>query len=631
MSLLARDYLKNVGASALRWLPALVPPLLIFLWMREGLVNAPFMDDYVWLPLYQKLNDGSFKWGDLMFVQMEHRLTVPAFLAWACYHLKPGQITLHNWISFAQLCLIGCNLIFILRRTIPGPQPRWVLITVGSLALFSPTQYSTLLWGDCISSYLAPLFITSAIALLLSGIPVWIRFVLCVVLAVLSSISYGSGLLVWPLLVPLILWTDAVRDRRQRLVFLALWLLACVVTMKLYFLHLENQAQPLFSYEQGGGKTFGVHLKEFMVDPWLDLKFILIFGGAMLGRATYAPMLAATLVAGFALAIALAACCVPLFVGKDRFALRSQTLPWIIIGLYSFAMGGMVAMSRIYAVAGLMGAPLSRYTVHSIFIVVALLVLGFFWWRRMIDSGLGGWRKKLTAAAPVVLGLLLMQLLVGWIYGAQMMEAWCSSRLRDATCQLFQKAVPRSAIQGPLMKTQDLALQMNDLGLLHPAMPRDNRLDHFSERPQVKEGSAKLETLEALPQGRFSATGIAFGRGQSRPADGILLCYKNEGGDWRIFAVAQVKQPPLFLRDALCYADMQFLHAPRPGLKQTFYGQWEIEFKSDDLPKGMHEVAAWTFDYKGQSVARMAGTFRVDGENMTVEKIEKVEMLSIKK
>lgn len=589
------------------------------------------MDDFVWLPLYQKLHDGTFKWGDLMFVQMEHRLTVPAFLAWTCYYLKPGQITLHNWISFAQLCLIGCNLLFILRRTMPGLRPRWLLITVGSLALFSPTQYSTLLWSDCFSSYLAPFFITSAIAVLLSGVHVWIRFAICVVLAVLSTISYGSGLLVWPLLVPLILWTDAIPDRRQRLVFFAAWLLTCMVTMKLYFLHLENQALPLFSYEQGGGKTFGVHLREFMVDPWLDLKFILIFGGAMLGRATYAPILSATLVAGFALVIALVACCVPLFVGKDRAAVRTQTLPWIIIGLYSFAMGGMVAMSRIYAAAGLMGAPLSRYTIHSIFIVIAMLVLGFFWWQRITAAELGGWRKKLSAVAPVVFGLLLMQLLVGWIYGAQMMDAWSSSRLRDATSQLFQKAVSRSSIQGPLMKTQDLAVQMDDIGLLHPAMPRDNRLVHFLERPQNKAGSAKLENMETLPQGRFLTGGIAFGHGQSSPADGILLCYKNDENDWRIFAVAQVKQPPVFMRDAMSYADMQFLHVPRPGLKQTFYGQWGIEFKSGDLPKGPHEVAAWTFDYKGQSVARMVGTFRVDGERMTIEKIETAEEKTIRK
>lgn len=625
---------KNTAFLCLRWCPALIPPLLILLWMREYLVNVPFMDDYVWLPFFQKFHDGTFKWNDLMFVQMEHRLTVPALLNWIFYRLHPGQITLYNWASFVELCLTGVNLVYILRRTMPGLESRWLLVTAGSAVLFSPTQYSTLLWCDCFSSYLAPLLITSAIAALLAPIGVWTRLTLCVTFAVLSSISFGSGLLAWPLLVPLILWTDAIPGRRQRWIFLALWLVSCVVTMKLYFIHLDNQALPLFSYEQGPTKTFGGHLREFMVDPWLDLQFIVMFGGAMLGRGSFAPIHDASLVAGVLLALLLIAACIPLLWGRDKSGLRSQTLPWIVIGLYSFVMGGMVAMSRIYARPGLTGALFGRYAIHSVFIVIALLVLGWFWWRRLAAEGTTTRQKSVAAAAPFIFGLLAMQLWTGWVFGAQMMESWWSSRLRDATCQLFLKSVPAAAIQGPLVKTQSLAVRMDNLGLLRPPMPLENRLDQFTERPRVIESSAKLEAVEPMSSGEFSAGGIAFVRGQSRPADGVLLCYKDDAGAWRIFAVGQVKQPPLFLRDAL-YADMQYLHIPRPGLKQTSYGQWEVEFKARkpgappsgaaEIPAGAREVAAWVFDFQRQTVARMAGTFRVDGEKMTVERIEEDE------
>jgi hypothetical protein len=617
--------------SVLRWLPALVPPLLIGFWMREYLVNVPFMDDFVWLPFYQKFQNGTFRWDDLMFVQMEHRLTVPAFLNWVFYHIKPGQLTLHNWSSFVQLCLIGWNLIFILRRTMPGLEPRWLVVACGSLALFSPTQYSTLLWCDCFSSYLAPLFITSAIAVLLSRTGLATKGALCVVLAVLCSISYGSGMLIWLLLVPLILWTDAIPERRQRGVFLAVWIVSGAVTMALYFRHLDNQALPLFSYQQGATRTFGVHLREFLADPSRAVEFILMFCGSMLGRGSFTPVQNAAFYAGALLALALAGFGVPLLRRRDDEALRSQTLPWIIIGSYTLAMGGMVAVSRIYAPPGLTGAVFNRYTVHTIFMVVGVVVLGVFWWRRLADAASGGWRGTLVSGAPFVLGLLAMQLFTGWLYGAEMMKAWSSSRFRDATCQLFQKAVPPPAIQGPIiLPTRELAVQMDDIGLFRPAMPRDNRLDRFFARPRVNESSARVEELQPLAPGHFSASGIAFSRGQSRPVDGILLCYKDDAGAWRIFAVGQVKQPPIFVRDAL-YADMQYLHIPRPGLKEVSYGQWEIGFKSDDIPPGPREVGAWAFDYKRQSVAPMPGVYRVDGAKMTVERIAEAAPARTKK
>ena len=64
---------------------------------------------------------------------------------------------------------------------------------------------------------------------------------------------------------------------------------------------------------------------------------------------------------------------------------------------------------------------------------------------------------------------------------------------------------------------------------------------------------------------------------------------------------------------------------PNPGLKQTFYGRWEMGFKSGDLPPGPHEIAAWVFDFQRQTVARMAGAYRVDGDKMSVERIGEKE------
>jgi hypothetical protein len=332
-----------------------------------------------------------------------------------------------------------------------------------------------------------------------------------------------------------------------------------------------------------------------------------------------------TLKAGALLAILLAAACVPLFFSRDKRALRVTTLPWIVIGLYTFAMGGMVAMSRMHDSKDV-GALWNRYTIHSHFAVIAVIVLGFAWAARFASAE-GTWRRLCVRAAPVALGLCAMHLVSGWIYGSQLMESWWSSRLRDATCQMFHKAVPENMIQGPWTKFGKAGFnwnfpdRLNKLGLLDPPMPESNSLGQFRQREKrLPEYTARFETMEALAAGTFRAGGIAFLKGQSRPADGVLLCYKDDAGEWRVFAVAQVLQSPVFLRDALD-ADTQYLHAPRPGRRQTFFGEWELVFNAADAPKGVHEIAAWTFDFTEQTVARMSGLYRLDPAKGTVEDV----------
>lgn len=621
MSLLSRDYIKNAGASALRWLPALVPPLLIFFWMRNYLLNVPFMDDFVWLPFYEKMAQGKFTVQDFFFVQMEHRLTVPAFLNWIFFHLRPGCFLLMNWTSFALLCLTGWNLLYLLRKSLPDLQPRWLIASVGSLALFSPTQSNTLLWADCFSSYMPLAFFSGALAVFYSGLRWWTKLVVCLLLAILGSVSFASGVLIWPLLVPLILWTDVIPVRRERWLFFTFWTVAMLVTMACYFHNLVNQADPLFSYEQGHEATLGNHLSDCFSRPWQTLEFVLIFCGASLGRGTFAAMQLTTLVMGVVLVVTILTACVPLFRKNGGAVIRNQTLPWIMVGAYTLLTGMMVAMGREYARKTMDGALWNRYTIHTMMLDIAVIVLAFAWWRRIAVRVDSAWRRQVVAVAPSVLGAFVMLLITGWIYGQNTMVAWWSSRLRDATCQFFAKALPQQAIDGPLIKKANpLAIRLDDLGLLSPAMTKTDRLDQFELRSQVLEGTAKLEGMEYLGTDLFRASGTAYLHGQSRPADGVLLCYKDSQRGWVIFEVGQVKSPPLFLRLAL-EPDLQYLYQPSPSSRHN-HANFEIRFHAAQLPVGPVEVAAWTFDFKTRIAYRMAGLYRIDAGKFTVDDLE---------
>ncbi|MEI6535701.1 MAG: hypothetical protein WCN98_10205 [Verrucomicrobiaceae bacterium] len=620
MSFLSRDLLKRAGLSVLCWLPALVPPLLIFVWMRSYLLNVPFMDDYVWLPFYEKMAKGTFTTQDFFFVQMEHRLTVPAFLTWVFFHIRPGYILLQNWTSFTLLCLTGWNLLYLLRKSLPDLQPRWLIAGACSLALFSPTQSSTLLWADCFSSYMPLAFLTGVFAVFYSGLRCWPKFICCLVLAELGTVSFASGVLIWPLLAPLILWTGIIPEKRNRWIFLAVWIVAMVVTMGCYFHNLKNQALPLFSYEQAQEVTLGKHLHDCLERPWQTLQFVLIFCGASLGRGTYATMQDATFIMGVVLVLTLLAACVPLFRKNGGAVLRNQTLPWVMVGAYTLLTGLMVAMGREYARKSMDGALWNRYTIHSMLMVIAVIVLVSAWWRRIVNRVDSVWRQHVVFAAPVVFGAFIMLLLTGWIYGQHTMIAWWSSRLRDATCQFFAKVLPDHAIEGPLIRrAQPLAIKMDDLGLLSPAMTKSSNLDQFVLRGPVKEGTAELEAVDVVEDRVFKAAGTAYLYGQSRPADGVLFCYKDEESRWIIFEVGQVMSPPLFLRFAI-EPDLQYLHQPSPSPRHN-HASFDIRFRASQLPAGIHEVAAWTFDFSKRVAYRMAGLYRVDTEKNTVEKV----------
>ncbi|HEY2574283.1 MAG TPA: hypothetical protein VGH65_09445 [Verrucomicrobiaceae bacterium] len=604
------------------WIAALLPPLLIFLWMREMVLNVPFMDDYVWLPFFEKFKAGTFHWWpDAFFVQMEHRLTVPATLVWIYYLLAPGNLTLLNWTSFTLLCATAGLLFFIARRTLPDLHPFALLAAACSLVLFSPVQASTLLWADCFSSYQAPFFIFGALALAQSRLRLPLKISLCVVAGMLSSVCFGSGMLIWPLLLPMILWGGEFADRRERMIFLAVWVLAAGLIMSLYFQNLVNQAAPEFSYKQGQHETMGRHLQAFISDPWGGLRFILMFGGAMLGRGVFGNLPDFALYAGAILALVLIASCVSLLLGPDKTERRRRMLPWIIVGVYSFAMGGMVAMSRIYAsLQDMTGALWNRYTIHAHYAVVGAIVLGFCWWQRWRLWKNGTWRRGLAAAGPFALGAVAMQCVVGWIYGENLMEAFYSSRLRDATSQLFSKTLPRNVVQGPLTRNQEMAIRLDDIGLLRPPLLTSTRLDQFELRPKLSEGTAKLESVEALSSGQFEASGTAYIRGQTRQADGLFLCRRDPQEGWMIFAVGQVSAFPLFLRGALS-ADLQYLHHPSPSVRHDF-GVFDISFDKSQLPPGVSDVSAWAFDFRRQQVYPMAGLYRVDTEQNSVTRLE---------
>jgi hypothetical protein len=608
--------------TTLLWcLLILMPVLWMYGLLKTYLVNVPFMDDYVWLPFYQKIARHEFTFHDFFFVQMEHRLTIPCVVAWACNLLSPGKIIWHNWISFAQLVVILCGIGWLLVRTGGGGLRRWMpVLAISSWVVFSPAQFSTLLWSDCMSSFMPVAFLVLVLVAFHLRVRLWTKFALCCAFAWLGTNSFASGMNAWLLLVPLILWSDQIQGNAGRKWFLVAWAVAFVITMAFYFHGLTNQAQPEFSYQQEHEETMMKHVGSFFASPLTSLRFVITFSGGLIGKGTFLDVREATFASGLALIGVLVLAIMFMVRSFKDITLRSRLLPWIVFGLYTCATGAMVGLGRLYASKDMEGALWNRYTPHVVPIIVASAVLIVLMGNELAKRR-EGMRAWVASTRSGFVGAFIVLLICGWSYGIKHMDAWHSSRLRDATCQLFAKVLRRTDIEGPTRtRTMQFAVEMDDLGLLKPPMLKNRLLSNFivKETPMAIQ-TARVDVVETSGNGKFEVEGSAFLPFHERVADGVFLTYRDDKGQWIIFSVGQVKEEPTYL-NRMITVDMQFLHQRYPDFRRT-YGFFDIRFDIEEIPAGKRDIALWAFDFKKQTARRIAGDYKVDTAAGTIVQV----------
>src|SRR5687768_8688400 len=98
---------------------SLLPPCLVAaLIVRYG-VDVPFLDQWGWIPLFEKLEHGNLTLADLFAQQTAHRFLFPRafFLGLG---LCTGWDVRYEMISiFIAACVVSINLAVLARRTIP--------------------------------------------------------------------------------------------------------------------------------------------------------------------------------------------------------------------------------------------------------------------------------------------------------------------------------------------------------------------------------------------------------------------------------------------------------------------------------------------------------------------------------
>lgn len=604
------------------WVLVILPALLLNRMIQEHKVNIPFLDDWMFVHMDEKAAAGTLTWRDFFMVQMEHRMAFVRAVILAFHQFSPGNYTGQMWLSWLLLCLTAVNIGILLRKTTGAPfRVWWPLLALASAALFSPVHYRIVLWAMMFQVICPAFFLSLALVALLSRWPTVVKFLVAMLAAQCATQCFASGILVWILIVPMILWSGAFKDARTRWLFLGAWLAVFLVTMGLYFHDLKNEVDPQFSYKQGEEQTMGRNLGSFLKEPGKALDFVIRFLGCHLGRGWSISVMTASYWTGLAsLLLVLAASLFWLLRFRD-VTLRHRLLPWLLFGGYSVGTAALTALGRSWASQSGDNAIHARYTIHAVPLTIAAAVLVWLIARELRHRR-PHWNKLVIESVTAAAYILIVLQAVSWTYGWRMMAVWESSRLRGAANTLFFKTVYQT--EGDIAGMREMARKSDDLGLLAPPMLQNARLDNFALTPKLLSQNTALFRLCELQPGegipRATVEGYACLPNRTRVADAVLFTYKDRtDGHWHIFHVCQVMGMPLYLGDLMA-RDLQFTHVPR-DLEQEGLSRFRGSFSFEQLPPGEHRIMAWALDYKTQRVYPMPGYFELDTTKVRIKKL----------
>lgn len=618
------------------WILILLPVVTLIMLVSSYAVNIPFLDDWMFTPMYEKARGmhGGFNLHDFFIVQMEHRLAWPRIIIVLLDKLFPGNFVAQCWFTVFLLCVTLINIGLLLRQTGKPFRSWWPVLAFASALIFSPVQYMIILWPMMFQVATPIAGLSLGLVAVGSKLPNWAKFLIATFGAMAATLSIASGLLVWLLMIPAIIWARGIVTTKARNVFLLTWIVTFGVTVALYFHNLKNETDPQFAYKAGKDEVTATKgTAALLKNPGRGIEFTLEFIGGNLCRGTSGNMrVVARVVGGVSLAALLAACCY--WFKRKESADRMNLTPWIALGLYAPGTGLLVALGRAWATTNGDNSLQSRYVIHAVPLTVSLVALAWLIFKSRRETTLERSERfgKLRLIAATTLTVVLC---INWIHGRFMMETWSSSRLRAAAnTQFFKLSNPETPFlfnpTAELASNQQYAERLDDLGLITPRMLTQPRLDQFdSHKRGSSSNTSNLDNLRVLKDNNsrrtlLLATGEAALPGRERVADAIIFARRNpeiENDPWVIFHVGQVTQMPIGLSYTLG-RDLRFLFLPMQEMSSGL-SMFSLEIPLSALAKDekTYVVTAYAFDFKRQRMIPMEGLFRVNTSLPTVTKI----------
>jgi len=606
---------------------AFSPAVIVGFFIDHYAVNIPTWDDWERVPLLEKWKSGDLTWKDLYAPHISHRILIPRLITLGVNDISGGDLVVEMWVIYMTMVVTGLAVFGLLRRSLgSGSRYLFPVTFLLNLMLFSPLQWQNFLWAIQVALMLP--FCCIALALLVLGwarVPVWMRFVACLLLALVGTHSFGHGILVWPVVLLAAAMGYGKIPVKKRVLLCGVWLLFFGLVVATYYDEdtLKNVSHPGHAYGHAiGARPPGIeNLGTALERPEKLKKFFFAGLGNQFSRA-------ATMMEPLELAIWIGMVLLALFVAATVFwfcwrgCIWEAALPWFALGGAGVASTAMVALARSGGM-GLYRALSPRYISMSLYLGVSLLVLVVILGRCAGKICRSERSRKFWRDTGVVAGTLFFALQVHyWFFAVHKMEIHRGARLHAKTNLLFiNHFVPdqMERLDSTYTLVKDYASRLDALGYLNPPLLKDCRLKNFRiSKSELKQSRAAFKSLEPGGDGELVASGYADLPGDAgRMADGVALVVKDDAGERQIFALADIYAfPEMFYY----FHDHEF-----DGVRKFDpheFSLWNKTFSLSLLPQRTEMVVeAWAIDSRRMKVYRLREKYRVRPGEGTVEAI----------
>lgn len=587
---------------------------------RKCRVNTPLLDDWAYVPLYEKAIKGGLTMHDFFGGYLEHRPAVARVIAIVTTLATGGDLRSQPVVAFVAISLswIFCGI--FLRRAIPQWRSWWLPFGLTGWIMFCPVQWQEFLWASCHMDTLPLLFLTTAmLALRKESWSLRVRLVLCFACAWLATYSFAAGLTLWVFIPAAALCGLGIPVTRDRIRFVVMWAVPMAIVLFAYFHDLKNEVESPFAYGQGHEDTMTHSVWTVIQHPEKGVKFLVTLLGANFSRGVFGVRPVTAFWLGTA---ALSVLVVALLVWTKHWRKledRVAALPFAFVSCYGVAVAGMVASGRAWASRDVGGALNNRYACFATAFAAGLA--GFVAvLRHQNASRQNRDGSDADAAAPAALriicpgalascvptlaGIVAGLLIANWCYGLQMMMCWKYARTRGAVDIHFSPFFGLSQDRGGPAQHIHLAVPraetMDKLGLLHPPLAKSLSLSEFHRLPRLPDRLARIDGTNRRSTGPLTIYGVAMLDPIGRPADAVLVTMETD--QQKEPTIIQVTLPdglpPFWHRDTT--KDLQYVVA-NDSLPQRF-GDWEAVIDRNRLPAGRVRLRAWALDFPGMNI-----------------------------
>ncbi|MBE9142420.1 hypothetical protein [Planktothrix mougeotii] len=570
----------------------LIPPLATAWFILDYGVDVPYHDQWILPSLFENFKSGTLQFIDLFNLHNYHRLIFPKLIFLGLGLTSNWNIYAELICSFSLAILTFLGLYQLSRLTNPEQQDNLFHLTnlLTSLVFFSWIQYQNWLWGFQVAIFLIN-FCTISACLILSY-PKFLstkwQYIGSAILCGIASFSSAQGLASWLALIPCVLGLEgSLTQRRKRLL---VWILLFLISVYLYFLGyqpdeaLKNDA---FKNNPDLAQNPSLFLIHFLFN---------IIASPLIGSLQWSWVLGLIILWYFFYLL------YELLIKNHH--LYSFTFPWISIGLFGLLSSVLIAKGRYYLGADYGILQSSRFTTHTLLLLVAIFQLSLIWVRFKISALelLKNQGINTVLTYGVLVGILGSLTILRGEYAVIQATDLSFFLKSGQTCLTLIDYLEDS----PFLNTSVdscLVRIYPDVAFLRQEVKRLKTLQlrTFAETiPFVSDPNLKYGYLHPLPNNEplvirrkmpMSLSGWAILPDSQQQPNLIFLSYNNQKS---FFANAYI---------TVARPDIAEL------LKSKSYTRagWQVVFSGESLPVGENKIKAWVYDPKRQQFIQLNG------------------------